>query len=103
MTRIDMENNIIEFEHKKALDDAFLLLSYIHQMPQFKKESPSEFMNKWAESYQDFLEEKKPFKRFEREFKKIRQENKKEQKEMLKALDRGDIKKFMELKKIKIS
>lgn len=77
MTRIDMENNIVEFEHKKALDDAFLLLSYVHQMPQFKQESPSEFLAKWAEYYQEFLEEKNPSKVFEKQFKKIREENKK--------------------------
>lgn len=76
MTRIDMENNIVEFEHKKALDDAFLLLSYVHQMPQFKEETPSEFFNKWAYSYQEFLEEKNPSKVFEKQFKKIREENK---------------------------
>lgn len=76
MTRIDMENNIVEFEHKKALDDAFLLLSYVHQMPQFREETPSEFLNKWTYSYQEFLEEKNPSKVFEKQFKKIREENK---------------------------
>lgn len=99
MTRIDMENNIVEFEHKKALDNAFLLLSYVHQMPQFKQETPSEFLNKWAESYCDFLEEKKPSEVFEKQFKKIREENKRLEKEILKALKMGNMKKIMELKK----
>lgn len=98
MTRIDIENNIIEFEHKKALDDAFLLLSYIHQMDQFKKESPSEFLENWADSYKEFLETKNPSERFQEQFKRIRAENKKMEKELIKSLNSGNIKNFLKLK-----
>ncbi|PAF52948.1 hypothetical protein BKH42_08545 [Helicobacter sp. 13S00482-2] len=77
MTKIDLENNIVEFEHNKALKSAFLLLSYVHQMEQFKKESPKEFLQNWAEEYENFLKEAEPSKKFRNEFKSIREKNKK--------------------------
>ncbi|PAF41069.1 hypothetical protein [Helicobacter sp. 11S03491-1] len=77
MTRIDLEKNIVEFEHRKALDHAFLLLSYIHQLEAFKDESPKEFLKNWAESYEDFLKQNKPSEKFKNEFKIIQKENQK--------------------------
>lgn len=76
-TIIDLENNIVEFEHREARIHAFLLLSYIHHMEQFKNENPLEFLQNWATSYEEFLKKENPAKRFKAKFKEIRAKNKK--------------------------
>ncbi|PAF50475.1 hypothetical protein [Helicobacter sp. 13S00477-4] len=99
MTRIDIDNNIIEIKHSTALEDAYLLLSYAHQQEPFKDESPEEFIKGLAESYEIFLQKNNIFERFRDKFKEIKQQHKNLEKEFDKAFKVWDVKKMQKIKK----